>query len=316
MAMGRTSGCRRGAAALLLYRCALTTTSGSLLERASATAAAAADAHQQLRSAAGGFAFVSVSKGVPEPITGHGLDSVAAANDGSDTIWACGRSGTLEGFSVATAGQTTTVYRSATGEVPGCSALTFLHGPRSGSGPEGRVPRITGLVAATASGLVAYNITSRGAEGKRELRRTSDVPPPTAGAVTAIRLFRHFKAPTPGQVDPDALIVAASDTGELFAANVTQGGSLRVASGALPVAKLVNVSATGGATPTVGGFASWDFMGISMYLGVTFGSGPAILNSVQVSGHDNLEPEDPSTWIAGIGLPSPVLVAVAARLSF
>ena len=128
----------------------------------------------------------------------------------------------------------------------------------------------------------------------------------TAGVVTATRLFRHFKAPTPGQVDPDALIVAASDTGELFTANVTQG-SLRVASGAPPVAKLVNVSATGGATPTVGGFGSRDFMGISMYLGVTW---PAILNSVQVSGHDNLEPENPSTWIAGIGLPSPVLVAV------
>ena len=254
-----------------------------------------------------GFTFVSVSRGdPPEPLTGRGLDSVAAANDGSGILWACGHSGTLEGFSVAVAGKIDRVYHSGAGEVPGCSALTFLHGPKSDrTGSDPLIPGITGLVAATDRGLVAYNITSRGPEKKLGLTRTSDVPPPTAGAVTAIRLFRHFKSLTPGEVDADALIVAASDRGELFAANVSGGGSLRVASGTLPVGKLVNASG-GAALPAVGGFSRWDFMGISMFLGVTFRSGSCVLNAVQVSGHDNLEPEDPSTW--GVrGLPKPIL---------
>eukprot|EP01045_Picozoa_sp_COSAG04_P014067 COSAG04_NODE_1034_length_8611_cov_4.315672_6_plen_471_part_00 len=255
-----------------------------------------------------GFTFVSVSRGdPPEPLTGRGLDSVAAANDGSGILWACGHSGTLEGFSVAVAGKIDRVYHSGAGEVPGCSALTFLHGPKSDrTGSDPLIPGITGLVAATDRGLVAYNITSRGPEKKLGLTRTSDVPPPTAGAVTAIRLFRHFKSLTPGEVDADSLIVAASDRGELFAANVSGGGSLRVASGTLPVGKLVNASAGGAALPAVGGFSRWDFMGISMFLGVTFSSGSCVLNAVQVSGHDNLEPEDPSTW--GVrGLPKPIL---------
>ena len=134
-----------------------------------------------------GFTFVSVSRGdPPEPLTGRGLDSVAAANDGSGILWACGHSGTLEGFSVAVAGKIDRVYHSGAGEVPGCSALTFLHGPKSDrTGSDPLIPGITGLVAATDRGLVAYNITSRGPEKKLGLTRTSDVPPPTAGAVTA-----------------------------------------------------------------------------------------------------------------------------------
>ena len=259
----------------------------------------------RLPATADGFEFVSVSKGnLPEPLTGHGFDHVAAANDGSDIIWACGRSGTLEGFSVAAAGQATSVYRSGAGEVPGCSALTFLHGPGHRTGSP-LVPMITGLVVATDDGLIAYNITARDPEGQLELARSSDVAPPTAGSVTAIRLFRHFKSTTPGQLDPDALIVGAASTGEIFAANVSPGGSLHVATGSFPVSKLVNASA-GGAAPAVGGFAQWDFMGISMYLGVTFSSGPAVLCALAISGHDSLEPRDPSTWGVS-GLAHPIL---------
>ena len=44
-------------------------------------------------------------------------------------------------------------------------------------------------------------------------------------------------------------------------------------------------------------------MGISMYLGVTLSSGPIVLNALQISGHDNLEPQDPSSWGEPHGLP-------------
>jgi hypothetical protein len=256
-------------------------------------------------SADDGFAFVTVSTGhLPEPLSGHGFDSVSAANDGSDLIWACSRSGSLVGYSVAHEGSSsgiTAVYLSGPATVPGCSALTFLHGPSCVVGTHicnntsPLVPNITGLVAATDAGLVAYGIKPSSSGGGLELSRSSKVSPPTAGAVTALRPFRHFKSPTPGQLDPTALIVGASSAGELFAAHVSANGSLDVASGSFQVAKLANVSA-GGATPAVGGFAAWDYMGISMYLGVTLRSGPIVLNSVQISGHDNLEPQDPSSW--------------------
>ena len=258
-----------------------------------------------------GFSFVSVSAGhLPEPLSGHGFDSVSAANDGSDIVWACSRSGSLEGYSVAREGSSsdmTAVYLSGPGKVPGCSSLTFLHGPSCADGTHicnntsPLVPNITGLVAATNAGLVAYRIGPGGTSGRLELTRSSKVSP-TAGAVTAVRPFRHFKSSTPGQLDPDALIVGASSVGELFAADVSTNGSLDVASGAFPVSKLANVS-TGGTTPTVGGFARWDFMGISMYLGVTLSSGPIVLNALQISGHDNLEPQDPSSWGEPHGLP-------------
>ena len=254
-------------------------------------------------SAADAFTFVAASSGnKPVPFTGHGFDHVLASNDGSGSIWACSRSGTIEAFSLSREGRAPMRSRGGSADVRGCRALTYLHGSVSGGT---MTPHVAGLVAATDAGLAAYNITgddSGGAGGgagrlpSLTLRHTSTVPPPTGGAVTALRLFRHFQSAR-GTMDSDALIAGASTTGEIFAATVGSDHSLHVAKGTMALSRLANTSGSG--APEVGGFVSWDFMGISMYLGVTFRAGGVVLNGVQVSGHDNLEPTDPSSWRIG-----------------
>ena len=157
-----------------------------------------------------------------------------------------------------------------------------------------------------ARGWTAFNLTIAHPGAPVAVARTSSVRPPSGGSTTALQIFRHFKAAT-GQLDPDALITGASSAGELFAATVTPGAVLRVAQGTFDVHKLVPPCSSGHdcPPPSVGGFSKWDFMGVSMYLGVTISSGPVVFNSVVVSRDPNLEPSDPSTWVVQ-GLPQSV----------